>query len=203
MKKLILSLCLFLVGCNSIEKDNEMEVLKHEIEQLKEEIPQSKTGDAEVEEVISMNREEASIIIKDYLNSHQFDDIVGEVIVNDSKGNDGKMDFVSIRLVASDPSLDGEMGYGYDANTMQTIYTDMMYYCNGLLNELIGLIPNYTQNISVTFSGQYIESMKTYPQTIAYVGRIENEKVATPYFDYAFNGQFGYYPELVEVEDLN
>ena len=92
MKKLILSLCLFLVGCNSIEKDNEMEVLKHEIEQLKEEIPQSKTGDAEVEEVISMNREEASIIIKDYLNSYQFDDIVGEIIVNDSKGNDGKME---------------------------------------------------------------------------------------------------------------
>ena len=205
MKKLALLLCLFLVGCGSVDKENETETLKSEIEQLKGEIEQLKT-EANVDtskKVESMSREEASGVVEEYLNNYQFDDIIGEVIVSNSEGNDGKMDFVSIRLVASDPSLDGEMGYGYDANTMQTIYTDMMYYCNGLLNELIGLIPNYTQNISVTFSGQYIESMKTYPQTIAYVGRIENEKVATPYFDYAFNGQFGYYPELVEVEDLN
>ena len=63
----------------------------------------------------------------------------------------------------------------------RSIYTEMMYYANDLLNELEGVVPQYTQNLSVSFSGQYDLNYKQYPMPIAYVGRIEGEKKVNSY----------------------
>ena len=202
MNKLFIMTVLLLAGCGHttfkdyedriVELENKIETLEQNEQELLEETTES------------ISREEATDIIRKYLKDYKFNEHIGQYEVTNEAGNDGKMDFVSVRIIAQDPKLETiSDGFGYDAETIQSIYTEMMYYANDLLKELEGVVPQYTQNLSVSFSGQYDLNYKQYPMPIAYVGRIEGEKKVIHTLDYSFNYQFGYLPELIEVEDLD
>ena len=202
MNKLFIITVLLLAGCgHTTSKDYEDRIAELEnkiqaLEQNQQEL---------VEETVeSISREEATDIIKKYLKDYKFNEHVGQYEVKNEPGNDGKMDFVSVRIIAQDPNLETfSGGFGYDGETIQSIYTEMMYYANDLLKELEGVVPQYTQNLSVSFSGQYDLNYKQYPMPMAYVGRIEGQKKVINTLDHSFNDQFGYLPELIEVEDLD
>lgn len=202
MNKLFtMALLLLLVGCgHKTSKDYENQVV--DSESKFDTLETTEKGLEETTEPIS--REEATDIIRKYLKDYKFNEHIGQYEVKNEAGNDGKMDFVSIRIIAKDPNFETITdGFGYDAETVQSIYTEMMHYSNNLLKEIEEVVPQYTQNLSVSFSGQYDINYKRYPMPIAYVGRIEGEKKVIHTIDNSFQYQFGYLPELVEVEDLD
>lgn len=188
-----------LVGCGNSDVDKkelansmgESESVKLEEENLDQ------------EEIQLINREEASEIINKYLENYKFNDYVDKFVVTNNEGYGG--DFVAVRLITLNEELyNDELIIKYDADTMQNIYKEMVYYCNDLLNELSEIVPNYKDRLVVYFSGDFIEKFQAYPPSMVDIAIYEGKKeIINDNFAYDFRNEFGYQPELIEVEDLD